>query len=569
MKSAKLGILTLALSLVAPLAGAGDLKVTLLENLAFMKSVYRAEYAPTAWKQRYAGWTLEQSYQKAVEAAEKDPALTVQRAREIVKDFIYSMQDYHVSVLFSSTELATLPLMFKEAEGRIFIAYISRDKLSSDSFPYAVGDELVSIDGVKAADAVTKLQAEISLPNVGLTDRALAVYNLARRRGSRGLTVPSGPVTLEILSKGSETPSRIQLIWDYTPETVPVITGNWGKAISSTKSDEEVPMQKKIQNFFNKSMIAKGFELDSKELAGNPHVIGGKESFIPALGTVLWSAPAESEFKAYMYLNDEGKIVGYVRIPSYVPSSSVKAVSDFAEIVDKFEGVTQGLVIDQVNNPGGSVFYLYALVSMLSNQPMVTPRHEMAIDPREVTEAVGIIKELSEVRNDEDAKKAIGNLGGIPATYQIARFLVQYAQFIVDEAKAGRRLSSPYWIAGVDHINPSSTRYTKPILILVNELDFSGGDFFPTIMQDNKRATIMGTRTAGAGGYVNETQYYNQLGVDLFTCTRSIAHRVDGNPIENLGVTPDIAYSLKASDVQGGYRDYVKAINQALSALIK
>ena len=69
------------------------------------------------------------------------------------------------------------------------------------------------------------------------------------------------------------------------------------------------------------------------------------------------------------------------------------------------------------------------------------------------------------------------SLDGYAVTYEVAQFFLEYARFIVSEWNAGRHLTKPYWIGGVDHINPNPVHYSKPILLLINGLDFSGGDF--------------------------------------------------------------------------------------------
>lgn len=303
----------------------------------------------------------------------------------------------------------------------------------------------------------------------------------------------------------------------------------------------------------------------------NPFVVGAKTTFTPSLGTKVWESATDNEFNAYIYKTDDRKLIGYVRIPSYVPSDYNKALTDFSAIVEKFESTTDSMIIDQANNPGGSVFYLYGLASMLSDKPLITPLHRMSITQADVAASLTIINDMSKVTTDEEAKKAIApsDLDGYPATYEFAQFTLNYARFIVSEWNAGHKLTAPYWIGGVNHINPAPTHYTKPILVLINHLDYSGGDFFPTILQDNKRVTILGSRTAGAGGYVNDVAIQNNVGIASFRCTESIAERVDKNPIENLGVTPDINYEMTAEDFTSNFTPYVKLIQATASGMTK
>lgn len=545
-------------------AGAATLQDDVGSMLGTMKTVYSAYYAPASWKKQYAGYDLSTSYANALaDASSKSSSLTIKQARVIFKDFVYAMKDYHTSISFVSTENASLPLTVRGAEGRLFIVEIDRAKLSEVAFPYSVGDELLTVDGKSANDLVADIQNTF-LTNAAATDRSTAELRLFHRAGSRGFTdIPSGPVTLGIRRAGETATSLIELIWDYTPEQVAprgdLFSGHLTASLSS---------------LFTPRMDAETGENSSDGLDGSPESafqLGSRVSFMPVLGTKIWESPKDSTFDAYIYLNADHKLVGYLRIPSYEPADAIKAVAEFQSTIARMQKTTDSLVIDQVNNPGGSVFYLYALVSMLADQPMATPRHRMAIAQADVVASLSEIEQLQQIKTEEDIAKAGPDIqtigGGYPVTLEFLNFMRSYANFIVSEWNVGHRLTTPYWIGGVDHINPSLVHYTKPILLLINELDYSGGDFFPTIMQDNKRATVLGTRTAGAGGYVNSVTVPNNAGVATFRVTQSIAERSTGNPIENLGVAPDISYSMTAADFQNGFAPYVQAVQAAVKKI--
>ena len=556
MRSSKMSILALASLSIGAFAHADDsaLRDELVSNLMFMKGVYSAEYAPAEWKKSYAGWDLTTQINLAVADAQK-PDLNLKGAQKILRNFIYSMKDYHTSISFVSTETASLGFFAKGVNGKYFIQFIDRTKLPMDSFPFSVGDELVSFGDMPTAQAVAQVQAEIPA-NILSTDLALAELNLTRRRAARGLMVPQGPIMIQVKPQGSDKVQSLQLIWDYTREQIK----DPGFGILSVGRTAPTPSLLRPQMSVSSDLVDAAPE--------NPFGLGTRKAFTPDLGTKIFETASDDPFYAYIYKDATGKMIGYFRLPSYEADDLPRAMASFTRIVGLFQATTDSMIIDQVNNPGGSVLYLYALASMLTDQPLYTPLHKMAITQADVADALTQLAQLQNVKTDADAKKVLGEtVEGYPVSYEMSQFMMSYLKFVVSEWNAGRKLTTPYWIAGVDKINPAAVHYSKPILLLTNSLDFSGGDFFPAIMQDNKRVTIMGTRTAGAGGYVNDVTIPNNLGIAAFRVTESIAKRVDDNPIENLGIKPDVDYSFTEKDMTNNYSDYVKAIQSAASLL--
>lgn len=541
-----------------------ELKRKMLQNLDFVESVFEAQYAPTLWKRQYSGWNLAEEISKAKEEVTASETVSISQYQDILRRFFHSTKDYHVSVGFESTETSSLPFSVIGADGRYFISWIDRSKLTEESFPFNVGDELVGFDGRATGEVVGEIEKTLG-ENATLTDKALASLYLTRRRASYLGKPVQGPVTIAVKPKGADKSFTHQLIWDYTPEMVQDRSQFGVMSVEAKRVKRPVPLAW-LDNA-GSPVADKG-----AQESGNPSSLGRRESFLPDLGVKIWESGEDEPFYAAIYKSPvDGKLMGSVRIPSYTPEDENKAVEHFAKLMKKFEGTTEGLVIDQLNNPGGSVFYLYSLVSMLTDQALSTPRHRIAITQSDVSEAARFMLDAPKVHNDEEAKKLLGEtIGGYPVSYEVFRHFLEFSRFIVGEWNAGRTLTEPTFLWGVDKINPSTTaRYTKPVMVLVNELDFSGGDFFPAILQDNKRATIFGTRTAGAGGFIRKVEYPNQLGVQNFVFTGSIAERIDKNPIENLGISPDIQRAMTGEDYQNHFSSYVKAVNENMAKILQ
>lgn len=537
-------------SLQAAAEVSSDLKLRLSRDLNYIAGVYDTQYAPKDWKERHLNWDLQKELAKSQSMIQN--AQTVHDYREALASFIRSTADYHVSFGFTSTEAATLPLVVRTYEGKSLIVAIDRSKLSLTTFPFDEGDELLSMNGTTISD-LKKVFIQNMGNNVASTDEAIADLTITRRRASKNLVVPKGPVLLEIKKANGQVVNH-QLVWEYTPESIKA-------RVKTPVSEIEAPTKFVFKSPNMVNPMAKDFAR-----VGSGHGLGERKSFLPNFGARIWESATDSEFDAYIFKNAESKLIGVVRVPSYTPTDAVKAVKDFAVVIRKMETLTDGLIIDQVNNPGGSVFYLYALASMLTKDSLATPKHRINLAPSDVAEALSLQKALENIKTDEEAIKALGpTLGGYPSSYQIVVNLREFARFTIEQWDAGKKITEPYFLWGVDRINPHpEVNYTKPIVLLVNELDFSGGDFFPAILQDNRRVTVVGTRTSGAGGYVLQSSFANSFGLEYISYTGSIAERVDLNPIENLGVRPDVVVPFTVEDIRNNYRVYTKEVQAIL-----
>lgn len=523
------------------------LKGPMKQELVFLKNQFEQGYAPLNWKQQTFNLSLDEELQLAQNKV--DECQTLRDCRQAVIQFLSATRDYHVGYSFYSTEMSTLPLTIKSFEGKFIVVEVDSKKLDQTLIPIEVGDEVLEFNGHPIAEEAQKLFVHETV-NVEITDRAYADLMLTRRRASRNYAVPKGTVDLKVKSSTENKVYDVQLTWEYTPD-------------SFARLDQ--PQKKSKLGFRLPQMTSmKALEMSN---AASPYSLGTRESFLPAFGDKIWESDAENTFDAYIFKNENGKLIGVVRIPSYTPDDEVKAVEQFGKIIERFQKVTDGMIIDQNNNPGGSVFYLYALASMLTDKALHTPQHKMAITYSEVQEALDITKQLKDVKDNESAVKEMGSeLSGYPVSYQVVTMIRNFSDFILAEWKAGKKLSSPYYIWGVDKINPNAKiQYTKPIVILTNELDFSGGDFFPAIMQDNKRVTVVGQRTAGAGGYVHSMTYPSAFGLTQVGYTGSIAERLSLNPIENLGVTPDVLVPMTVEDVRNDFKPYRAAVMKVIN----
>lgn len=587
-----------------------QLQAAMIKDLESVKHSMSIQYAPYEWKKQYFGWDLEDAFYLAQAKIVAENCITQKDYRRVFKQFLKSTQDYHVNSSFFSTEWSVAPIDIRGVNGRYFVCGFNQVSLEGEEAFFVpdeidkndvkdipdvkVGDEILAIDGVHIADVIENI-IDVDLGGDHTpTGFALAAQKVFYRMGKYGDTVPTGKVTVTMLSKGAKTPITFALPWLHAKEWVedPLLKNNEPVFLDSLYEslydgnnpsesidylvlrDFSVELAKDLgekNKIFCKSAKSKKNDEKEEEDLRN-------KGFLPPLGKILWEQSEKgAPLYAYLYQNAAGKKIGYIRLHSFgfAGNAAKSMVELFINVLKLFDSNSaSALVIDITDNPGGTVLYMYGILSTLveTGHPLKLPQHREIVIPEDAYNAAiaynysKLIENVS-LENEAEENKI---LHGFSIDDKYFKNFSDYALKLMNSYKTGVLLSPPLHIEGIDQINahPSFT-YKKPVLVLINELDFSCGDFFPAILQDNKRAVIFGSKTAGAGGYVKRYSYPSRFGVSKYSLTGSIAYRLDGEPIENLGVTPDVPYEITERDIQNEYKGYVKAVNNTVMQMLK
>lgn len=559
------------------------LRTEMLDTLHMVADHFRLRYGPAGWKQSQYGWSAdsaEATAQKKIAAIvgksgqTRDQMITA--FHTVLREFVQGTRDYHVSISFARLGQAKLGFhVAPSADGRLFIVGIDRKALSKAAFPFEKGDELTSVDGRPVAELLKELLTFDAQSNPR-TDLANAATRITSRRARVGEELPSKPTALLGITRRDGSQTTVDIAWTVKNERLAYqAPSTRALAVRAAKADHVGP-DMSAQRYIDEGAIAEADTL------GDGFIVGAKKSFVPTLGTVVSREPETSPFDAYIYRAPNGKNVGVIRVPTYGPDKPEECAKAFAALIARYEDATDALVIDQTNNPGGYFYYMQALLSQLSPNAMKMTGQQEAITPREVNEALTELDMMAGITDDKSAIKVLGKTHvGFPVTFDLVAKTRAYNQHIIDQWNAGKTFTDSFPLAGIGYTNPSAKPYTKPILCLVNGTCYSCGDFFPAALQTNKRAKIFGEQTAGAGGYVLTHKPVNGLGVEALRTTGSIADRGTQNPdgtisddptklehpIENLGVVPDVPYTLTSADMQNGFAGYRDAVNAEIVKL--
>jgi hypothetical protein len=253
----------------------------------------------------------------------------------------------------------------------------------------------------------------------------------------------------------------------------------------------------------------------------------------------------------------DGKTILLIRQGSYsAPTQADIAVrlNYYRAVMDQFDNFVDGLVIDQTHNPGGFISYCVGFTQLFMTAPGRNFVQANNTDRAWINAYRAEARLIDPTLASEEAASWELRAARIEAAYD-----------------AGQSISEPMPLYLGEELPPDSSYvWTKPKLVLIDELAGSCADAFPMLVKANGLAPLFGRRTIGLGGNVESfgpltnSQASLSLTRGLFTTYQTDETYAPGDFVENNGVVPDIEHVISVADYRGGFVDYMTRFSQAL-----
>jgi C-terminal processing protease CtpA/Prc len=517
--------------------------------------LFKSYYGPYEYKEHRFGFSIEKMILDL-----KDLALNAKTDEEFmgyVMQVSASLKDGHVQfrVENSSSGIVRykIPISLVSYENKVIVADVTPDFSKWNGIK--LGDEIISVDGQSPKDILSMILKYRRSAN-DLTDQAL-VYFIFFRPSFMSDLIPKDPTSLIVFRTRDNKISSVTAPW--TSESyVPTPEG-----LTKTKSvvDLSVPMAED----FNASVVGHRGQMGQVNPIFLTDSAMAQYRFIKVF-------PSTTTMKAVGLTGDEkpgiyaalykhsGKTVLLLRSSTYAPSDYSPSVymKTYMALLQEYQDLADVLVLDQTHNPGGS--FCADFYNLFANNNDVQSVEQARADRKWVNDlSINWPKEEGPSGNPWDLK------------------LLQTWGLIVERAyDQGLFLTEPFALfGGSPYAVKKDFTWTKPMLVLIDELAGSCGDLFPMLVKANKRAQLFGQRTMGLGGNVEEVGQLNHSRI-VVRMTRGLffPYRPDGkymaaDYVENNGVSPDIEYAHTVDDFRNGFINYIKLFSDAAVELAK
>ncbi|MBZ5617113.1 MAG: PDZ domain-containing protein [Acidobacteriia bacterium] len=564
----------LPLSLVASLGFAQLTMDQKVSDFQALSALYAKRYGPYEWKRDAIGFDL---FKIAPWLAQVQATTNDLDFYEVMSSYVSSLNDAHDVYELPTNFAANLNFGVDIYDGKLLVDFINRSRLPASEFQFVIGYELVSIDGQDANKLLDGLLKYEIAANPRST-RRLAAQLLTYRPEvlmPHAANVPEISTVVFRRPDGGQETYRIPwtksglsltTVGTYTTPTSFVGHGTRGispadNPVAPVPTDDPPDYMKvlaRLQNCLLPDKAVNGFGgLTPIFVASLP------STFVQRLGKTFTDPFYSGVFTA------GGFKIGFIRIPSYAPLNQTTALTAFQTEIAYFQANTDGLVVDEMRNPGGSVSYLNLIVSLL----MPNTWRSIPFALRATSELVVAISSAYESAKAQGAPQSILDLLAALKT----------AILTANDQMRGDTVPIPLDDVTIDRSPALDSKgnviaYTKPLMVLIDEMSASGGDAFAATIQDNARGPLFGWRTMGAGGNVEDWEA-GTYSLGIASVTESLMIRK--NPVvttdyptapyvENIGVRPDIQVDYMTRDnlTQNG-KPFVDAFVAAMVAQLQ
>ncbi|GGW36998.1 S41 family peptidase [Arenibacter certesii] len=373
-------------------------------------------------------------------------------------------------------------------------------------------------------------------------------------RNARGLD------TLTIRSLGTSNPPdehRVRLVC-YNQTTKSNIELEFEWLVSYHPPHFDLDKQER-----NATMMSYGFDYDTLSVNGlKATLYGGASRKSKPKKKSSWTRPENYPdlMKGKVVQDTEGnQNFGYIRIYSFAASNAEKFVTDFSMVLRVLELKNiAGLILDIRGNGGGLITASELLLAYLAGGPIELQRAQFINSD--------LTLQLCE---------KYGNNNGVID-------LSDWIRSINLSKVTGDRYSRGYPITKLDKGDPLECIFAKPKVLITDALCYSAADMFAAGFQDHGLGQIIGVHAnTGAGGAnVWSHEILRNLladqdseaialkpmpkGANLSVAVRRILRKND-EPIEDLGIVPDVLHKTTKNDLLFGNVDL---INKAMDTLL-
>ncbi len=574
MKLASLPCAALALSLLASPASAALTAEQKELDLRIAAAEYAKLYGPYEWKRDVIGFDL---YNLSPWIARARATKTDIEFYEVMGQYVASLQDSHASFQLYSSFSYSLPLHADIYDGKAIVDGISRVQLPAAQFPIQIGDEVVLVNGrpveeviqansllVPAANVWARRRAALGRVFIGTQITDPLAYKIgdtvdftikSRTTGAEATyTIPVSK-SGQPLEEGGTTPSPV--FRASPPATFMRANAAETRAAQSGAAESRAAQFRAAEpdDYFPPWVTALA-PLQNARVESPDHAIlsfGSRPGFTLPAGFVQRLGRLSTDDYFSGTFTSGGQRIGYLRIPTFTPKNTPAAtLRQFETEIQFFNENTDGLILDIMRNPGGNACYADELLRRVIPGGFRTALFEIRAS----------YVYASFYKDAVDALTAAGAPPQLIATYQ------GFLDEVLSAAGRSRGRTAPLPICS-DSADRTAAAivYSKPAILLADELTASAGDLFAASFQDARRGPIFGFRTNGAGGTVQprESAPYSEFATST---TLSLMYRareaaIQGYPVthyvENVGVWPDVPYNYMSLDnlLSGGaaFRD--------------